>query len=156
MAPFGIGISFWMFNAVQWPDSDQSGPLIPGVLFFALIIYSLSLSSSVFLIMDFLLVAAYAGAALLAAIIANVVSQLLFPQKNKPPLVFHWIPFLGNTLSYGLDPYTFFFSCRKEVRCPSSPIIQPANSQSTATSSPSSSSARRPPSTWVCKATTSS
>ncbi len=46
---------------------------------------------------------------------ANVLKQLLFPNKNEPPLVFHWIPFLGSTLSYGIDPYRFFFACRAKV-----------------------------------------
>lgn len=61
------------------------------------------------------LVAAYASTALLAAIIVNILSQLVFHDKHKPPVVFHWIPFLGNTITYGLDPYAFFFSCREKV-----------------------------------------
>lgn len=65
--------------------------------------------------MSFLLATAYAGTVLLATIIVNVLSQLVFHDKTQPPLVFHWIPFLGNTISYGLDPYAFFFSCRKKA-----------------------------------------
>ncbi|EHA19435.1 hypothetical protein CBS147343_10445 [Aspergillus niger] len=56
----------------------------------------------------------YAFAALLVAIVLNVTRQLLFRNEKEPPVVFHWIPFLGSTISYGMDPYTFFFSCRKK------------------------------------------
>lgn len=27
-------------------------------------------------------------------------------------MVFHWFPFIGSTVSYGMDPYKFFFDCR--------------------------------------------
>lgn len=90
------------------------------------------------------IVAAYAGTALLAAVIFNILSQLLFHDKNKPPVVFHWIPFLGSTITYGLDPYAFFFSCREKVSSASTSRMQ-ANSRSMATSSPSSFWAKRPP-----------
>ncbi|EZF31978.1 hypothetical protein H109_06970 [Trichophyton interdigitale MR816] len=61
-------------------------------------------------------VGAYALISFIAAIFLNVVYQLLFRllNKSRPPLVFHWIPFLGNTISYGMDPYKFFFSCQKK------------------------------------------
>ena len=49
------------------------------------------------------------------AIILNVLSQLLFRNPHEPPLVFHWVPFLGNTIVYGIDPYKFFFGCRQKV-----------------------------------------
>lgn len=50
------------------------------------------------------------------AILINVAYQLLFRRWNKtqPPLVFHWIPFLGSTISYGIDPYKFFFDCQEK------------------------------------------
>ena len=48
-------------------------------------------------------------------IILNVLSQLLFRNPNEPPLVFHWVPFFGNTIVYGIDPYKFFFACRQKV-----------------------------------------
>lgn len=65
------------------------------------------------------LVGAYALVAFVAAILLNVAYQLLFRVLNRtrPPLVFHWIPFLGSTVSYGMDPYKFFFACREKVRC---------------------------------------
>lgn len=48
------------------------------------------------------------------AILLNVASQILFRNKNEPPLVFHWVPVIGSTISYGIDPYKFFFSCREK------------------------------------------
>ena len=51
----------------------------------------------------------------IVAIIYNALSQLLFKNPNEPPLVFHWLPFIGSTVTYGIDPYRFFFSCREKV-----------------------------------------
>lgn len=50
------------------------------------------------------------------AVLLNVLRQLFFRNPKEPPLVFHWIPFIGSTISYGIDPYIFFFNCRKKVR----------------------------------------
>lgn len=55
-----------------------------------------------------------AGAAALS-ITFNVLWQLLPRSKSEPPLVFHWIPFVGNAYSYGKDPNLFFAKCRKKV-----------------------------------------
>lgn len=49
------------------------------------------------------------------AIVLNVLSQLLFKNPKEPPVVFHWVPFVGSTITYGIDPYKFFFSCREKV-----------------------------------------
>ena len=49
------------------------------------------------------------------AVIFNVLGQLLFRNPHEPPLVFHWVPFFGNTIVYGIDPYKFFFGCRQKV-----------------------------------------
>lgn len=49
------------------------------------------------------------------ATIFNVFKQFLFKNPKEPPLVFHWVPFIGNTITYGIDPYKFFFSCRQKV-----------------------------------------
>lgn len=48
----------------------------------------------------------------LVFIIANIAHQLLFANKTEPPVVFHSLPWLGSTLSYGKDPYKFLFACR--------------------------------------------
>jgi hypothetical protein len=66
-----------------------------------------------------LAVSIVAGATFALAIVLNVLSQLL-PVRRKgsePPLVFHWVPFIGSTITYGIDPYKFFFNCREQVRC---------------------------------------
>ncbi|MCJ1397110.1 Lanosterol 14-alpha-demethylase [Xylographa trunciseda] len=48
------------------------------------------------------------------AIVLNVLRQLLFKNPKEPPIVFHWVPFIGSTISYGIDPYVFFFKCREK------------------------------------------
>lgn len=48
------------------------------------------------------------------SILLNVARQLVFRNPNEPPVVFHWVPFIGNTVTYGIDPYHFFFSCREK------------------------------------------
>ena len=52
---------------------------------------------------------------LIIAIVFNVLYQLLVKDPNEPPLVFHWLPFIGSTIIYGIDPYKFFFCCREKV-----------------------------------------
>jgi hypothetical protein len=54
------------------------------------------------------------------SVVVNVLSQLLFRDKNKPPMVFHLFPFLGSTVVYGTDPYAFFAANQKKVRLPHS------------------------------------
>jgi hypothetical protein len=48
-------------------------------------------------------------------VIVNVMQQLLFKNPNEPPMVFHWFPIIGSSVTYGLDPYKFFFDCRAKV-----------------------------------------
>jgi sterol 14alpha-demethylase len=52
--------------------------------------------------------------AVVTLILTNILRQLLFRNPHEPPLVFHWVPFIGNTISYGIDPYKFFFACQKQ------------------------------------------
>ena len=52
---------------------------------------------------------------ILFAIVINALRQLLFKNPSEPPLVFHWVPFIGSTIEYGIDPYRFFFRCREKV-----------------------------------------
>lgn len=47
--------------------------------------------------------------------VINVLRQLLFKNPKEPPVVFHWFPFIGSTVSYGMDPYKFFFDCKAKV-----------------------------------------
>ena len=49
------------------------------------------------------------------AIVLNVLHQLVFRNPSDPPLVFHWVPFFGSTITYGIDPYHFFFRSREKV-----------------------------------------
>lgn len=60
------------------------------------------------------LFSAYALVGVVATILLNVASQILFRNKNEPPMVFHWLPFVGSTINYGMNPYKFFFSCREK------------------------------------------
>ncbi len=50
------------------------------------------------------------------SVVINVLRQLLFKYPHAPPVVFHWFPFVGSTISYGIDPYKFFFNAREKVR----------------------------------------
>ena len=42
-------------------------------------------------------------------------NQYLFARKDEPPVVHHWLPFVGSAITYGQDPYAFFFRCRVKV-----------------------------------------
>ncbi|KAF2636681.1 cytochrome P450 51 [Massarina eburnea CBS 473.64] len=50
----------------------------------------------------------------LFCIVANIARQLLFPNKKLPPVIFHWLPWLGSAISYGKDPYKFLFACQSK------------------------------------------
>lgn len=52
---------------------------------------------------------------LVVAIVTNVLKQLFWRNPREPPVVFHWLPFFGSTVVYGIDPYKFFFRCREKV-----------------------------------------
>lgn len=53
---------------------------------------------------------------IISAVLLNVLRQLLLRNPKEPPIVFHWVPFVGNAVSYGIDPYRFFSECQKKVR----------------------------------------
>lgn len=46
---------------------------------------------------------------------SNIIRQLLPRNKSKPPTVFHWFPFIGNAIDYGMSPYDFFAKNREKV-----------------------------------------
>jgi sterol 14-demethylase len=52
---------------------------------------------------------------LFLAVFLNVLQQLLFKNPNEPPVVFHWFPIIGSTVTYGMDPPTFFKVNRAKV-----------------------------------------
>ena len=55
-------------------------------------------------------------AALILLILAfHRLSQYLFARKDEPPVVSYWLPFVGSAITYGQDPYAFFFRCREKV-----------------------------------------
>jgi hypothetical protein len=53
---------------------------------------------------------------ILLIVVLYVLRQLFFKNPNEPPMVFHWFPIIGSTIRYGIDPYAFFFDCKKKVR----------------------------------------
>ncbi|CED84182.1 Lanosterol demethylase [Phaffia rhodozyma] len=61
-----------------------------------------------------LVLAAIFGFPILAVLI-NVSYQLFWPKDpSLPPVVFHYVPWLGSAVSYGMDPYKFYFDCREK------------------------------------------
>lgn len=61
------------------------------------------------------LLVVYTVSFIIVSVVFNVLSQLLFKDKSKPPVVFHFFPFFGSTVIYGMDPYAFFFSNQEKV-----------------------------------------
>jgi hypothetical protein len=59
-----------------------------------------------------LLVLSTTGILVTFAVLLNILRQILNFDSNEPPLVFHVLPWIGNTIEYGIDPYAFFFSCQ--------------------------------------------
>jgi sterol 14alpha-demethylase len=58
------------------------------------------------------------AAVLFLVVALNVANQLIFKNPNEPPLVFHWVPFIGSTITYGMNPPKFFKEMRAKVRHP--------------------------------------
>ncbi|KAK9893592.1 cytochrome P450 [Cystobasidium minutum MCA 4210] len=55
------------------------------------------------------------GGFIAISVVVNVVLQLLpLRSKNAPPMVFHYFPVIGSTVTYGMDPYKFMFDNRKK------------------------------------------
>lgn len=67
-------------------------------------------------------VAAAVAAFIVLSVVLNVLNQILFANPNEPPVVFHWFPIIGSTITYGMDPYRFFFDCRAKVYYPHTPV----------------------------------
>lgn len=49
-------------------------------------------------------------------VLGNVLQQKFLKSPHEPPLVFSWVPFIGSTISYGMDPFKFFFDCKEKVQ----------------------------------------
>ncbi|KAI7895803.1 lanosterol 14-alpha demethylase [Mucor mucedo] len=59
--------------------------------------------------------ALYAFLALGVSVILNILNQLFGPKNTKaPPVVFSWIPFMGNAVEFGVSPIKFLQSCQKK------------------------------------------
>nr|AIF79453.1 CYP51A [Rhynchobrunnera orthospora] len=56
----------------------------------------------------------YTSALLVLVIILNAVHQLLPKKKSEPPMVWHWIPFIGNAVEYGTNPLAFYTKAQKQ------------------------------------------
>lgn len=52
---------------------------------------------------------------ILVSVATTILKQLFRRNVHKPPVVWHWVPWIGSTVDYGKDPYKFFFKCRKKV-----------------------------------------
>ncbi|ODV65268.1 cytochrome P450 [Hyphopichia burtonii NRRL Y-1933] len=51
----------------------------------------------------------------LAPFLYNIIWQLLYSfRRDRVPMVFHWIPWFGSAVPYGMQPYEFFESCRSK------------------------------------------
>ncbi|KAF2714261.1 cytochrome P450 51A [Pleomassaria siparia CBS 279.74] len=57
---------------------------------------------------------AYTICTIFVSIFINVLWQQLPRRKSEPPMVFHWLPFIGNAISYGTEPSDFYIACRKK------------------------------------------
>ncbi|KAK6462992.1 lanosterol 14 alpha demethylase [Scheffersomyces coipomensis] len=52
---------------------------------------------------------------LLTPFLYNLLWQLQFSlRKDRVPLVFHWIPWFGSAIGFGMKPYDFFEECRQK------------------------------------------
>lgn len=66
---------------------------------------------------DFALKLAATGASIIViAVLWNLLRQIFFKNPHEPPLVFHWVPIIGSTITYGIDPLKFFAQCQAKVR----------------------------------------
>ncbi|KAK0469342.1 lanosterol 14-alpha-demethylase [Desarmillaria tabescens] len=48
------------------------------------------------------------------AVVFNVLRQMLPQDRSRPPVVFHWFPFIGSSVQYGSDPLEFLFACQEK------------------------------------------
>lgn len=55
---------------------------------------------------------------LAACVLLSACRQLFFRSKTEPPAVFHWVPYIGSAVSYGMDPVAFFEKYRAKVCLP--------------------------------------
>ncbi|KAH7113322.1 cytochrome P450 [Dendryphion nanum] len=63
---------------------------------------------------SFLCLSLWSAAGLVALVVINIIRQLLPRKGTEPPVVFHWVPFVGSAVTYGIDPHKFLVSCREK------------------------------------------
>lgn len=51
---------------------------------------------------------------LILIVFLNVLRQLLLKNPNRAPVVFHWFPWIGSAVTYGMQPYKFFADNQKK------------------------------------------
>lgn len=75
--------------------------------------------------------AAYTAAGFALSLAFSVFRQLfLLRSKTEPPAVFHWIPYVGSAVAYGMDPVAFFEKYRAKVSAvPKSCLIPNTNNR---------------------------
>ncbi|CEG81960.1 Putative Lanosterol 14-alpha demethylase [Rhizopus microsporus] len=57
----------------------------------------------------------YAALAFVVFVAINILNQLFGPKNPKePPVVFSWVPFLGNAVEFGMNPINFLKECQKK------------------------------------------
>ncbi|KAG9249868.1 cytochrome P450 51B [Emericellopsis atlantica] len=54
------------------------------------------------------------GGVIALSVGVHIAKQLLFKNPNEPPMVFSIFPFIGSTVTYGMDPPTFFRTNREK------------------------------------------
>jgi hypothetical protein len=50
------------------------------------------------------------------SVFLNVAQQIFFKNPNEPPVVFHWFPWIGSTVTYGINPPVWLKENRAKVR----------------------------------------
>ncbi|KAL1640848.1 Lanosterol 14-alpha-demethylase [Didymella pomorum] len=50
----------------------------------------------------------------IAYVAANIARQLIALNRRDPPVVFHWLPWLGSAVAYGKDPFKFLFAAQAQ------------------------------------------
>lgn len=84
-------------------------------------------SENIMAFLGFLRLFSYLLGAVTASVLVNILRQMLPQKAHEPPVVFHWIPYVGSAVSYGLDPVKFFFRCREKASASIWMHIQPSS-----------------------------
>lgn len=72
-------------------------------------------SSPAFVLSDAFTAVFYVFSLSVVVIITTILQQIIFKSSHRPPMVFHWLPIIGSTVAYGIDPFKFFLDCQAKV-----------------------------------------